>query len=87
MMIDTLRVKTETPYVLWRGGSRKKGTWGGYREGAGRKPEIADARRYSLDFEGPQMEALEEIAVERGVSVATIVREACAKYLTRRRGK
>jgi hypothetical protein len=86
-MIDTLQVKIGASTFYAVVNQRKKRTWGGYREGAGRKPEIQDARRYSLDFEGPQMEALEEIAVERGVSVATIVREACAKYLTRRRGK
>jgi hypothetical protein len=87
MMIDTLRVKTGTPTFYGVVARRKRGTWGGCREGAGRKPEIQDARRYSLDFEGTQMEALEQIAAERGVSVATIVREACAKYLTRRRSK
>ncbi len=86
-MIDTLQVKTGAPTFCAVVARRKKGAWGGYREGAGRKPELEDARRYSLDFEGSQMEALEEIAVERGVSVATVVREACAKYLTRRRRK
>src|SRR5262245_5436919 len=87
VMIDAFQIKIRTPTFCAVATRKKKGTWGGFREGAGRKPELHDARRYSLDFEGPQMEALEEIAEERGVSVATIVREACAKYLARRRRK
>lgn len=66
---------------------RKKRTWGGYREGAGRKSELRDPHRYSMDFEGPQMQALEEIAAEQGVSIANVVREACAQYLARKRRK
>jgi len=86
-MIDTLQVKIRTPTICCVAARKKKGTWGGYREGAGRKAEIENARRYSLDFEGTQMEALEEIAAERRVSVATIVREACVQYIARRRRK
>jgi len=33
------------------------------------------------------MRALEEIAEEQGVSIATVVREACAQYLARKRRK
>jgi hypothetical protein len=64
-----------------------QGTWGGYREGAGRKPELRDPHRYSMDFERAQMNSLEEIAEEQGVSIATVVREACAQYVTRKRRK
>ena len=66
---------------------QKKGTWGGYREGAGRKSELEDPHRYSMDFERSQMKALEEIAREQGVSIATVVREACTQYVARKRRK
>jgi len=86
-MIDTLQVKIDSPTLCGVAPRRKTGTWGGYREGSGRKPELRDPHRYSMDFEGPHMRALEEIAEEQGVSIATVVREACAQYLARKRRK
>jgi hypothetical protein len=66
---------------------RRKGSWGGFREGSGRKSELQEPHRYSMDFEAPQMKALSEIAEEEGVSIATVIREACAQYITRKRRK
>ncbi len=67
--------------------SRKtKGKLGGRRPGAGRKPVLKDAMGFSLDLEGDQLQALEAIAAERGVSVASVIREAITAYL-RRRGR
>ncbi len=78
-----------TPEREERGGEgrrRKKKTGrGGARPGAGRKPELREPHRYSMDFEGPQMDALEQIASEREVSIASVVREAVDAYLARRR--
>lgn len=65
--------------------ARRKNGRGGARPGAGRKPELKDPHRYTMDFEGPQMDALEAIAQERGTSIASVVREAVDAYLRRRR--
>ncbi len=46
---------------------------------------LTDPVRYTMDFEEQQMVALEEIAEERGVSIASVVREAVVAYLARRR--
>ena len=64
---------------------KKKTGWGGKRPGAGRKPELQDPVSFTLDFEEPQFEALKEIAEDREVSVASLVREAVRGYLARRR--
>ena len=86
-MVEALQVKIGPPMLGAVAARRKKGSWGGYREGSGRKAELRDPHRYSMDFEGPQMRALEEIAEEQGVSIATVVREACARYVARKRRK
>lgn len=64
---------------------RKKKTWGGRRPGAGQKPVLKDAVSFTMDLEGPQIDALEKIARERGVSIASLVREAVEAYLVRQR--
>ena len=63
---------------------KTKGTLGGWRPGAGRKPELRDPVRFTLDFEGRDFAFLKAIAEERGVSVASVVREAVAALLKRR---
>lgn len=60
---------------------------GGKRAGAGRPPTLKDARSVTLFVEGPDFEALEEIAEERGVSVASLIREAVSAHLRRLRRK
>jgi len=64
---------------------KTKGTLGGWRPGAGRKPTLKDAVSFTGDIEQADAEALEAIAEERGVSVASLVREAVKAYLKRRR--
>ncbi len=64
---------------------KTKGTWGGWRPGAGRKPVLRDPLSFTGDIERRDMEALEAIGRERGVSVASLVRDAVAAYLKRRR--
>ena len=66
--------------------SQGKGRRGGARKGGGRKGFIPEARRLSVDYPGKDLAALEEIAQERGVSTATVVREAVREYL-RARGR
>ena len=64
---------------------KTKGTRGGWRPGAGRKPTLKDAVSFTGDLERVDAEALEAIAEERGVSVASLVRAAVGAYLKRRK--
>ncbi len=64
---------------------KTKGTLGGWRPGAGRKPTLKDAVSFTGDIERPDMDILEAIAEERGVSVASLVRAAVGAYLKRRK--
>ena len=64
---------------------RKKGTWGGWRPGAGRKPRLKDPVGFSLELERADVDSLQAIARRRGAPVASLVREALAAYLKRRR--
>ena len=63
----------------------RKGKRGGRRPGAGRKPVLDEPVSFTAYFERAEMEALDEIAEERGVSVASLVREAVSAYLARRK--
>ena len=56
---------------------------GGRRPGAGRKPILKDPVTVTTDVERPDLEVLEAIAEERGVSVASLVRAAVAAYVKR----
>ena len=71
-----------TPSVAAR---KRKGTWGGRREGAGRKPRLRDGVSFTGRLEMDDFDALETIARERDVSVASLVREAVAAYVKRKR--
>ena len=64
---------------------RKKLSWGGRRAGAGRKPTLKDPVSFTGDLERADMDALKELAEEREVGVAALVREAIQAYLKRRR--
>jgi hypothetical protein len=65
---------------------KRSRTWGGRREGAGRKREVQDPRRLTIDLESPDYAGLETIASEADRSVASVVREAVAEYVRRRQG-
>jgi hypothetical protein len=71
------------PDSLSRMASRRG--WGGSRPGAGRKPTLKSPKSLTLDLEGADAEALAELASERGVSVAELVRRAVKNYLRRTR--
>jgi hypothetical protein len=62
-----------------------KGKRGGKRPGAGRPPSLKDPVRFILTVERADIDALEEIAGERGQSIASLVRSAVTAYLRRRR--
>ncbi len=67
-------------------GARKtKGTRGGWRPGAGRKPTLKEPISFTGDIERADIEALESIAEEREVSIASLVRAAVGAYLKRRK--
>ncbi len=64
---------------------KTKGTLGGWRPGAGRKPTLKHAVSFTGDIEKADMDALEAMAEKRSVSVASLVREAVKAFLKRRR--
>ena len=62
-----------------------KGTWGGWRPGAGRKPTLKDPVSFTGELERADVDYLEKIAEKRGVSVASLVRNAVAAYVQRQK--
>lgn len=64
---------------------KTKGTWGGWRPGAGSKVQVPDGVDRTVRFPRGHVDELEELADGRGVSFAVLVREAVAEYVTRRR--
>ncbi len=64
---------------------RKQTGRGGYREGAGRKPVLKDARTITVTLEAADYEAVEELAERRGDSFASVIRAALTAYLKRQR--
>ncbi len=62
-----------------------KGTWGGWRPGAGRKPTLKDPVSFTGDVERADVDSLEAIARKRNVSVASLVRNAVGAYLQRQK--
>ena len=64
---------------------RKKSRRGGRRPGAGRKPILEGAKTLSVTLEESEYEAVQRLADERGVSFASVVREAVKAYSARRK--
>ena len=65
----------------------KKRPWGGHRKGAGRPRLIEDRADRTIRFERADLEALEDLATDRRVTVADLVREAVRTLITRQRRK
>lgn len=65
--------------------AKKRSGPGGARPGAGRPRVVQDPVRLTVDYERADFEHLEAIAERRGVSVASVVREAVRTFVARRR--
>ena len=65
--------------------SKRRDGRGGVRPGAGRKPLFDVRGDLKVAFEQADLDALGELAGERGVSTAELVREAVSAYLVRAR--
>ncbi len=64
---------------------RKPSGLGGWRPGAGRKPTLHDPVSFTGQVERADMDVLETIAEERGVSIASLVRAAVGAYVKRQK--
>ena len=64
---------------------KPRGRRGGKRPGAGRPPTLRDPVRFIMTIERTEIEALKEIAEERGQTIASLVRKILSTYLKRRR--
>ena len=62
-----------------------KGAHGGWRPGAGRPATLKDPVSFTGEFERAEIEFLETIASDRGVSIASLVRQAVAAYVKRQK--
>ena len=86
-MTDTCRINRADIDSFGVGARRKASGRGGWRPGAGRKPELEDPVSVTFDMERPQIERLRAIAKERGVSAASLIRKAVDTHLRRLKGK
>ena len=65
--------------------ARKKGTWGGRREGAGRPAVLKDPVDRGIRLEQEDAKAAENLAVERGISFSEFMRRVLRSYLKRQK--
>ena len=63
--------------------SKQRPGRGGARPGAGRKRIVKHPERIAVDLERLDLDALRELAEERGTSVARLIRLAVSQYLKR----
>ena len=64
---------------------KKKGAWGGYRPGAGRKRMIEDSVRLTLRISSADVEALDDFAAQAGVNFSEYVRRILHRHVAARR--
>ncbi len=65
--------------------ARKKGTWGGRREGAGRPAVLKNPVDRWIRLEQEDAEAAENLAAERGISLSEFMRRVLRSYLKRQK--
>ena len=83
LLIDNSNATPDTVFVEKKNQSSR----GGARKGAGGKRLVQDPKRIAVDFEGSDTNALQELAQERGTSIATLVRTAVSQFLNRNKRK
>ena len=66
---------------------KTKGTYGGWRPGAGRKPILEQPVKLSLTLEQTTLDGLVRIAAREGLPLAVYVRQALAKLVRRQRAR
>ena len=64
---------------------KKKGAWGGYRPGAGRKRMIEDSVRLTLRISSADIGALDEFAEQAGINLSEYVRRILHRHIAARR--
>jgi hypothetical protein len=56
---------------------------GGRREGAGRKRVVQNPKNITVAFEQSDLDALQDLAMQRNTSATALIRTAVAQYLRR----
>ena len=83
----TLEIQERIIYPQGMAARKKKSSWGGKREGAGRWPRVPDGVSFTGQIPRADMDVLEAIAEQRSVSVSSLVRTAVSAYVKRLRRK
>ena len=64
---------------------KKKATWGGRREGAGRPARLVEPVDRWVRMERTDAEAAEQLAAKRGISLSELMRRALRMYVKRQK--
>ncbi len=67
--------------------AKRKGTWGGTRAGAGRKPVLEDAILLNVRMPRADVERLRTVARQKGLDLSTHVRRVLTRSLAAQRGR
>jgi hypothetical protein len=78
-------MSTQIGHDVFVAARKTKGAWGGYRPGSGRKPIFDEHADRTIRFERAELEALEALASQEGVTTADLVRRLVRAYIARRR--
>ena len=64
---------------------KKKRSWGGRREGSGRKQVVGDPVRLAIDVERRDLDALKAQAKRQDISMAEYIRQVLARAARRKK--
>jgi hypothetical protein len=82
-MIRDAIIDKEIGYSL--GVTARKGTRGGWRPGAGRKPVLKNRFRFTVHLEKEDIDSLRDEAEAKEISLGQLIRQVLATHLRRRR--